>query len=179
MVNGARLDGREPAGSLGRSAFLDVEELAQRLDVVTIGQTGGGFAFFEVPGGKIVPAEFGDEAVPDLDVVLVKAPAGLITPLQNLGVTPARENMVAEFVVFHLEKLDQSPIGPAPQIFVIFGIEFARCMKTNFIQHPREIPKALRLILGALGFHAGNLEAAGPSRKRVGPLPLRDAIFRY
>ena len=72
--------------------------MAKRLNIVAIGQTSLGFALRQVIGGEVIPAEFGNEAVPDFDVVLIKAVAIGEAPFQNFLVRTPLADACAELV---------------------------------------------------------------------------------
>ena len=74
-------------------------------------------------GGEVTPAELGGKRVPKQQIELARAPAILITPLQNFLVGPALEHALGYDCVVQPEELAARAVSRVPlaEVLVIIG----------------------------------------------------------
>ena len=96
---------------LARSLFFEVDQVTNGADVGSVGDVLILFCFVENWRRKIVPAQFGNEAVPDKEVAFVQTPSVRITPIENFFVGPSGQNAVAQIAIFYTQKVGTA-LGP-------------------------------------------------------------------
>src|SRR5947208_11331010 len=80
---------------LWKSAFVEIDEVWNALNVVAICDSHLLFSFFESRRDRIAPSELRFESVPDKEIAVVQPPALFETPFQNFFIRPALLQMPA------------------------------------------------------------------------------------
>ena len=102
-------------------------------------------------GGEVTPAELGGKRVPKHQIELARAPAILITPLQNFLVGPALEHALGYDCVVQPEELAARAVSRVPlaEVLVIIGRQLVFSMEPDFVEHAWEIHHTADHLLGA------------------------------
>src|SRR5438552_17600141 len=74
---------------LWKSAFVEIDEVWNALNVVAIGDSHLVFSFFESRRDRIAPSELRCESVPDKEIAVVEPPLLSDTPFQSFFMRPA------------------------------------------------------------------------------------------
>src|SRR6188474_343589 len=85
-------------------AFVHVDVMRHRLNVVAISETALCFAFGKDGADAIVPAQFAGEGIPDKFVSVIERATVFLAPLEDIFVTAAREDARFQVVVIHMKE---------------------------------------------------------------------------
>src|SRR5438552_13832650 len=96
---------------LWKSAFVEIDEVWNALNVVAIGDSHLLFSLFEPRRDRIAPSELRCESIPDKQIAVVQAPSVFKTPLENFFVRPALQHSLAKISIMDAQKVAAHPIG--------------------------------------------------------------------
>src|SRR5438874_10004105 len=90
---------------------------------------------------EVAPAELGGKRVPKHQIELPRAPAVLVTPLQNFLVGSTLKHAFRHGGVVHPKKVAAGAVGRVrlSEVLVIIGPQLTFGMEPDFIEHAREI----------------------------------------
>src|SRR5437879_12559353 len=86
---------------LWKSAFVEIDEVWNALNVVAIGDSHLFFSFFEPRRDRIAPSELRCESIPDKEIAVVQRAALFETPFQNFFVRPVLLDTLNQIAVLH------------------------------------------------------------------------------
>src|SRR6266480_5929375 len=98
------MNSRSFAG-LRESAFVEIDEVRNALNVVAIGDSHLLFSLFEPRRDRITPSELRCESVPDKEIAFVQPPALFETPFQNFFVRPSLLQTLNQIAMVHPQKI--------------------------------------------------------------------------
>src|SRR6476646_6916417 len=101
---------RKPGNPSGPSFLLEVDQLRDRADVGPVGDPMVLLAFFEYRAGEIVPAELGNERVPNREIAFVQPAAICVARVQNFLVRSAFQNPLRRHAVVNSEKISTGAV---------------------------------------------------------------------
>src|SRR5262249_32447813 len=129
---------------LWQSAFVEIDEVWNALNVLAIGDSHLLFSLFEPRRDRIAPSEFRSEPVPDKQIAFIEAPSFFETPLQNLIVGAALFHPFAKIAIMHPQEIAAHTVGRfyGTEIFMIILVQLATGMQPDFVEHAREIQHA-------------------------------------
>src|SRR5262245_23374895 len=129
---------------LWESAFVEIDEVWNALNVVAIGDSHFFFSLFEPRRNRIAPPELRCESIPDKQVAIVQAAALFETPFQNFLVRPALLHTLNQIAMMHAQKIAAYTVRrfQRAEVFSIIFVELAAQMQPNLVQHAREIHHA-------------------------------------
>src|SRR4051812_23650808 len=106
VTGGNQRRGTKHTARTSLSPFLvEVDEFRDRVNVGPVRGSAFLFCFVENGSGEIVPAELGNERVPDRQVSFVQATAVGVAPVQNLFVGPVLEDALAQDAIINAEEI--------------------------------------------------------------------------
>src|SRR5207249_3337105 len=134
------------------SAFVEIDEVWNALNVVAIGDSHLFFSLFEPRRDRITPSELRCKSVPDKEITVVQAPSFFETPFQNFFVRPALLHTLKQIAMMHPQKIAAHAVRrfERAEIFSIIFVELAAQMQPDLVQHAREIQHAARHFPGTL-----------------------------
>jgi len=147
-TTGAERAGRCSELRAGVAAFVDVEEVEEGLDVVTVGDAVFLFAVGETFARVIAPAALAQVVVPDVDFLVGRFAAVGETPFEDVDVFAAEFHAGDEVLVFHAEEAATATVKARAEIFVVIGGQFALCVETDFVEHATEVDDAADRVVG-------------------------------
>src|SRR5947207_7708658 len=120
---------------LWESAFVEIDEVWNALNVVAIGDSHFFFSLFEPQRDRIAPSKLRSESVPDKKVAVVQAPSFFETPFQNFFVRPALRHTLNQIAMMHAQKIAAHSIRrfECPEIFSIIFMQFAPQLQPNLV----------------------------------------------
>lgn len=155
------------------TAFVDVDVVWHRDDVVPMAESALLFAAGENGGDVVVPTELGYEGSPNELVGIVQGAAVLFTPGEDLGIGAALEHALLDRFVGEVEELGAGGVLAFAEVGAEFFPELAGGLKTDFGQHAGEINEAVDVFIRAAGerggigpgLHGGMITPLGRQRK--------------
>src|SRR6266487_3227664 len=115
---------------LWKSAFVEIDEVWNALNVVAIGDSHLLFSFFEPRRDRIAPSELRCESVPNKEIAVVQAPSVFETPFQNFFVRPALLHTLNQIAMVHAQKIAAHPVGrfQRAEVLSIILVQFSARM---------------------------------------------------
>src|SRR5260370_28484466 len=92
------------------SAFVEIDEVWNALNVVATGDSHLLFSLFEPRRDRIAPSELRCESVPNKEIAIVQATALFETPFQNFFVRPALLHTLNQIAMVHAQKIASHPV---------------------------------------------------------------------
>src|SRR5437870_8244318 len=138
---------------LWKSAFVEIDEVWNALNVVAIGDSHLLFSLFEPRRDRIAPSELRCESVPDKQVAIVKPTPFFEAPLENFFVCAAFQHTIPKIAIMDAQKIAAHSICGmrGAKVLVIIRVQLAAGVQPNLVQHPREIHHAVRHFFWAFG----------------------------
>src|SRR5947208_11815473 len=158
---------------LWKSAFVEIDEVWNALNVIAIGDSHLLFSFFETRRDRVAPSELRCESVPDKEIAIVQAATLFETPFQNLFVRPALLYTLNQIAMMHAQKIAAHAVCrfQRAEVFLIIFVEFAAQMQPNLVQHAREIHHAFGHFFWAFGIGSHEqMNRIIPWRRNIGGL---------
>jgi hypothetical protein len=155
---------------LWKSAFVEIDEIWDALNVVAIGDSHLLFSLFEPRRDRIAPTELRRGSVPNKEIAFIQPAAFFKTPFQNFFVRSALLYTLNQIAMMHAQKIAADAVGgfqPAEVLSIVF-VKLAAQMQADFIQHAREIHHALGHLFWAFGIN---------THRRMNPIILGYAII--
>jgi hypothetical protein len=116
-------------------------EFKGRLDVISMPEAPLPFGFGERVSATIAPTAFGHEFIPDFNFFVARPAALFETPVEDLLVGPAAQDLLRQCAIIDMQKTRASRVEPGPHFgsyIVAFG-KLAGGLKPNFVQHSAEV----------------------------------------
>jgi hypothetical protein len=134
-------------------AFVEIDQVRNCENVGSIGDAVLLFSFLQHGSERIAPPDFRHEPIPDKEVIIIRLPAALKTPLKDFLVSSTLKNALAKIVIVDPQKIAASTIKRSgrAKILVIILVQFAPIMQPNFVQHAWEIHHPARHFFRASG----------------------------
>src|SRR5437773_1775285 len=165
---------------LWKSAFVEIDQVWNALNVVAIGDSHLLFSLFEPRRDRIAPSELRCESVPNKEIAIVQATALFETPFQNFFVRPALLHTLNQIAMVHAQKIAAHPVRrfERAEVFSIIFVELAAQMQPDLVQHAREVHHAARHFFWAFRISAHGKLIDARLRSRNCP-KMNSVSWRY
>src|SRR5262249_45313592 len=123
------MNSRSPA-CRRKSAFVEIDEVWNALNVVAIRDSHLFFSLFEPRGHRIAPSELRCESVPDKQIAIVQAASLFETPLQNFFICGALLDTLNQIARVHAQKVAADAVRrfQRVEVFSIIFVQLAAQM---------------------------------------------------
>ena len=153
------------------AAFVDVDEVEEGLDVITIGDVGLAFSLRETLGIFVVPPALAQEVVPDFDFLVGWLAAVSERPLDDFLIRASLLHTFDKRRVLDRQKVHAAGIESAAEILLIIDRKRPGGVQADFVDHTREIINAAALDVWAakvFDMHGRMISEAGQIRQAPG-----------